>query len=264
MTLTDGGKDWIAEHLGIGNCMTEVSRAFTYRDSVNNITIPDNGGTAKILNRLIDSSVPYVEIAGVPHRYTELKSANGNQDVIYPIDVQWVMANDSGASAYCVGTPTPAPPSSTLPTTGPIEVYVGEGDCPKGSPSVILDTTGAFAFYKDTPYKYIGVGGIKVLNQSTTCRAHFSWEVRVWDGYGYTTCPTTNPEMVEINRFLATAGSRPLSTTMLEAVENDVVWGSFEILPTMEGEKTICLSLWGNFSKVELIKELNGKGYFDR
>ena len=164
------------------------------------------------------------------------------------------------SGGYCVV-------DSARPETGPLEVYVGGGsDCAAGAPNVTLDTSGAFAFFKSESYDYIGVGGIDVHNLDTNCRAHFAWEARVWDtpGYGYTTCPTSNPEMQEINRFLVNIGSRPLSTTMLHAGETDVVWGSFEITPGMEGEKTLCLSLWGNFSKQALIDELNATGYYDK
>ena len=91
MVLTINGRNWIAEHLGIGDCMTEVERVFTYRDSVSATDIDDSGGTAKILNRLIDNLVPYVTIAATQHSYDSLKSANGGNDVIYPEDVQWVM-----------------------------------------------------------------------------------------------------------------------------------------------------------------------------
>jgi hypothetical protein len=146
-----------------------------------------------------------------------------------------------------------------------MEVYVGGGaSCDPGAPSVTLDTTEAFAFFKTTPYDYIGVGGIQVHNLSSECRAYFAWEVRVWDGYGYTTCPVTSPEHQEITRYLAEAGGRPLSLTRLDASEIDVIWGSFEVPTTMEGEKTICLSLWGNFDYNALMAELNAAGYYDK
>ena len=169
-------------------------------------------------------------------------------------------------NGVCVleGTPAP-PPTGDKPVTGPIEVYVGGGEsCPPGAPSVTLDTSEAFAFFKSTPYEYIGVGGIEVHNQSTQCRAYFAWEARVWDGHGYTTCPITVPEMQEITRYLAEATGRPLSLTRLDASGTDVIWGSFEVPPAMEGEKTICLSLWGNYDYDALIAELNAAGYYDK
>ena len=305
VTLTTNAKNWIAQNLGIGDCMTEVAQSFTYRDSVNNINIPDSGGTAKILNRLIDSLVPYVTIGGAQYTYAALKSENSNVELVYPDDVQWVMANDSGASQYCASAATVCTAgtrrcrnSTTIeqckadesgwydaetcgtgftcqggvcveapdkPVTGPLEVYVGGGEsCDPGSPDVTLDTSGAYAFFKSTPHEYIGVGGILVHNLHTTCRAYFAWEAKIWDGYGYTVCPTTDPIHQEINRFLAEAGERPLSLKRLDASGTDEIWGSFETLPTMEGEYTLCLSLWGNFDYAALIAELNNEGYYDK
>lgn len=177
----------------------------------------------------------------------------------------WEDIQTCGTGYHCDGGVCVAGTAPEKPTTGPMEVYVGGGaDCPDGAPSVTVDTTEAFAFFKSEAHDYIGVGGIKVHNLNTECRAHFIWEARVWDGYGYTTCPITEPEMQEINRYLMEAGSRPLSTTTLTADQTDVVWGSFEILAGMEGEKTVCLSLWGNFDKNALMAELNDEEYYDK
>jgi len=163
-------------------------------------------------------------------------------------------------------TPTPSPSPGGKPVTGPLEVYVGGGggSCSPGSPNVTIDTSEAYAFFKDTPYEYIGVGGIMVHNLSNECKAYFAWEAKIWDGYGYTTCPSTSPIHQEINRFLAEAGERPLSLKKLGASATEVVWGSFETLPTMEGEYTLCLSLWGNYDYEALIAELNDAGYYDK
>jgi len=145
-------------------------------------------------------------------------------------------------------------------------VYVGGGEAcdPLENPEVTIDTSAAYAFFKATPHEYIGVGGILVQNQSDRCYAYFAWEAKIWDGYGYTTCPATAPIHQEINRFLANAGERPLSLKRLNASGTDEIWGSFEILPTMEGEYTLCLSLWGNYDYEALIAELNNEGYYDK
>jgi len=182
-------------------------------------------------------------------------------------DVQTCGTGYTCQNGSCVAgsTPTPTPTPTDKPVTGPMEVYVGGGSsCDPGTPSVTIDTSEAFAFFKATPYKYIGVGGIQVYNESSECRAYFAWEARVWDGYGYTTCPLTIPELQEITRYLAEAGSRPLSLTRLDASETDTVWGSFEVPDSMEGEKTLCLSLWGNYDYEALVNELNAEGYYDK
>ena len=152
-----------------------------------------------------------------------------------------------------------------LPTTGPIEVHIGEGiGCDPGSPSVLLDTTEAYAYFKSTPYDYIGVGGIYVHNYHTECYAYFTWEAKIWDGHGYTACPTTTPERQEINRYLAEAGERPLVLKRIDPQDIIELWGSFEVPSTMEGDKTLCLSLWGNFDYDALNDELNAEGYYDK
>lgn len=177
----------------------------------------------------------------------------------------WEDIQTCGTGYYCEGGVCVLGTAPELPTTGPMEVYVGGGSsCPPGAPSVTIDTIDAFAFFKSEAYDYIGVGGIQVHNLDTHCRAYFAWEARVWDGYGYTTCPLTAPEMQEINRYLAEAGGRPLSLKRLDASGTDVIWGSFEVPPEMEGEKTICLSLWGNFDYDALVAELNAAGYYDK
>jgi hypothetical protein len=176
----------------------------------------------------------------------------------------WYLVSTCPAGRHCSGggcvADTPTEPGDR-PETGPLKVYVGESDCEPGEPSVELDISGAYTFFKASPYEYIGVGGIEVRNLHSTCHAYFVWETRVWDGYGYTTCPTFAPEMQEISRFLARTGSKPITTEKIGSYETEVVWGSFEIIPGMEGEKTICLSLWGNLSRAELLAELGREGY---
>lgn len=262
MTLNPGGKDWIAKHLGIGDCMTESTRSFTYRDSVTNTNISDSGGTAKMLNRLVDNLVPYVTIGGVQHTYTSLRSANGNQDVLYPTDVQWVMANDSGSAQYCASA---APPPGSHPTTGPFQITIAEGvQCAPGSPTVILDTSDARAYFKASPILYVGVMGIEVtnVNQGNDCFGFFAWEMRMWPGEAGITCPTATPPVQEISRFLATKSDRKsISPTLLGTDEKDMVGGSFEIPAGTHGTFTICLSLWGNHDKEALLEELKEAGY---
>lgn len=306
VTLTTDAKNWIAQNLGIGDCMTEVAQSFTYRDSVNNIDISDSGGTATIVNRLIDSIVPYVTIGETQYTYAALKTQNNNVELVYPDDVQWVMANDSGASQHCVGvTPTCTPgdrrcrtstvieqckadgsgwedvetaaPGFTCqggawveeaarPVTGPLQVYVGGGEAcdpaVEGDPSVTLDTSEAFAYFKAEPVTYVGVMDILVQNLSDRCFAYFAWEMSMWDGVAGETCPITTPERKQITRYLGEVSDKKIiSVTRTNASENKMIGGSFEIPATLEGIKTICLSLWGNFNKQALLDELAVAGY---
>lgn len=304
VTLTTNAKDWIAQNLGIGNCMTETAQSFTYRDSVNNIDIPDSGITATILNRLIDSLVPYVTIGGTQYTYAALKTQNNNVDLVYPDDVQWVMANDAGAAQYCAGVaPTPSEGDlkcigddvyrytsgvwsyvetctigcsggaclATAPSgqteTGPLEVTIVEGNPYPGGddiPSVVLDTSKAFAYFKATPMLYVGVMDIWVTNLSSQYWAYFTWEMRMWRGSPPTptTCPTTTPAHTNISRFLGkVSDQKVISTKLLGASESAMIGGSFEIPQDYRGAFTLCLSLWGNYSKDSLIAELGAEGY---
>lgn len=162
----------------------------------------------------------------------------------------------------CVPESTPTPPPTDKPVTEPLEVYVGGGiSCSPGAPSVNLDTSGAFAYFKATPVTYVGVMDILVHNLSNSCFAYFAWEMRMWDGRAGTTCPITSPERQEISRFLGEISDKKvISVTRTNASENKMIGASFEIPSSLEGVKTICLSLWGNFSKQALLDELLSDG----
>ena len=146
--------------------------------------------------------------------------------------------------------------------TGPLDIYVGGGKaCPAGSPNVVLDTTEAFAYFKAEPKTYVGVMGLWVQNLSNECFTYFTWEMKMWNGKPETDCPSIPPEMQEISRFLGKVSpTKVISVTRLNAAENKMIGASFEIPSTMEGEKTICLSLWGNYNKQALIDELLADG----
>lgn len=146
--------------------------------------------------------------------------------------------------------------------TGPLDIYVGGGKaCPAGSPDVSLELGEAFAYFKAEPITYVGVMDIWVQSLSPECFTYFTWEMKLWDGKAGTTCPTFAPELQEISRFLGEISStKVISVTRLNAAENKMVGGSFEVPITMEGNKTICLSLWGNYNKQALIDELLADG----
>jgi hypothetical protein len=147
--------------------------------------------------------------------------------------------------------------------TGPLEVNIKSGtDCGTGAPTVRLDTSEAFAYFKATPVTYVGVMDIYVQNNSSDCYAYFAWEMRMWPGKPGTRCPTTSPARTEISRFLGEVqDTKTISTKMLGASENAMIGGSFEIPSHYEGVYTICLTLWGNFSKQALLDELANEGY---
>jgi hypothetical protein len=147
--------------------------------------------------------------------------------------------------------------------TGPLDIYVGGGKaCPAGSPNVGLDTTNAFAYFKAEPKTYVGVMDIWVQSLSPECFTYYTWEMRMWDGKAGATCPVSAPERTEVSRFLGEINpTKPISITRLNAAEEKMVGGSFEIPPTLEGNKTICLSLWGDYNKQQLLDDLATAGY---
>jgi hypothetical protein len=135
--------------------------------------------------------------------------------------------------------------------------------CDSGDPDVTLDTSEAYAYYKSEPTPYIGVMDIKVTNHNNDdCYAYFAWEMKMWDGHGYTTCPSHNPEVIEISRFLATAGdTKDITLKKVLANATEKIGGAFEIPASAEGRKTVCLTLWGNYSYSALVDELADAGY---
>lgn len=178
----------------------------------------------------------------------------------------WEVVQTCGTGYTCQNGVCVLGTAPTRPVTPPFEVIIKEGvQCGPGSPSVLLDTSAAFAYFKATPLLYVGVMDILVNNLNTdgrNCWAYFIWEMRMWDGPAGTTCPTTTPEVQEICRFLGEISpTKVLSIKMLGASENAMIGGSFEIPPHIRGRKTICLSLWGNYDKQALIDELAAAGY---
>lgn len=257
MALTKDGLDYIAKSFGINDCWVDSGLSWASVDHDGN-EVSESGGTKSIVGRLINDTV-YAKIKLTSPRtgtYTksQLISANNNQPVTLP-DVKNADPN------YCVGVTLPPP--GKQPVTPPFKVYVGGGiSCDPGAPSVTLDTSEAFAYFKAQPVTYVGVMDILVHNLHNECFSYFAWEMRLWDGYGYTECPQTTPELQEISRFLGEISDKKvISITRTNASENKMIGGSFEVPSWMEGEKTICLSLWGNFSKDALIDELEAAGY---
>lgn len=270
--LKTNGLDWLARNAGSGDCF--AASGISYRDADG---VLHTGGTKDVVNAfvvadMVDKKTVDI-IAGT--NYNEFKLINDGTDLSIS-DVK--EADDRSAAGgtypqYCVSAvtpppPPPPPPPGGKPTTRPLTVYVGGTLCPPGAPSVDLDTTGAFAYYTPSPVPNIGVGAVLVHNHPHgDCYAYFTWVATVWSGVGYTTCPThLSAEMVEISRYLVEpATGRPISTTRLLSDETDTVWASFEVPASVsDGDKTICMTLWGNYDKDALIAELNTAGYYDK
>ena len=151
--------------------------------------------------------------------------------------------------------------------TGPMGLYVGGGiSCPPGSPNVLINTSEAFAYYGTSPKTYVGVMDINIQSLEPKCFTYFTWEMKLWAGVPApgSTCPTSAPERQEISRFFGEMNpTKPISIKRYRAAETMMLGGSFEVPAAMEGEKTICLSLWGNFDKDALKDELLTDGGYE-
>jgi len=198
----------------------------------------------------------------------------GNIETCNSVGSAWnVSTRCSNGCEIINGVPSCSPASSGgggddsgTTNTGPFEVWVGESSgtsCPSGDPNVTLDTSDAYAYYKSDPTAYVGVMNIMVRNNNNEdCYAYFAWEMRMWPGRGYTTCPAASPELTEISRFLATVSpTRAMTLKKVLANTTEMVSGSFAIPQGIEGQKTICLTLWGNYSYSALVDELAAEGY---
>jgi hypothetical protein len=76
--------------------------------------------------------------------------------------------------------------------TGPLGLYVGGGiACPGGSPTVLLETSEAFAYYGAEPKTYVGVMNINVQSMEPECFTYFTWEMKLWGGIPTESCPTS-------------------------------------------------------------------------
>lgn len=106
---------------------------------------------------------------------------------------------------------------------------------------------------------------ILIQNDSGNCRIYLAWEMRMWDnptGAKPTSCPTTSPEVTEINRYLAEiAATKTLAITTLPGSTTIEGYAQFEIPSTSEGKKIVCFTLWGNYNKQALLDELLAEGY---
>ena len=113
MTLTTGGKDWLATYAGDGTCFAESG--VTYYDLEGNV---HTGSTAEVAAMLYTAQEAnkkdVVIVAG--KTYNDFYAANGSNSIDLS-DVQWVGNNQSGANRYCKGAPPPACPTPTASFT---------------------------------------------------------------------------------------------------------------------------------------------------
>jgi len=105
MTLTDGGKDWLATHAGKNDCFSDSG--VTFKDAEGNTHV---GGTSAVIAQLYtnqetnNKDKPIVDSL----TYNDFYAANGNNTITLD-DVQWVANHESGAAKYCAPPPGPGP-----------------------------------------------------------------------------------------------------------------------------------------------------------
>jgi hypothetical protein len=123
MTLTTNGKNWLAQHAGIGNCF--AGDGITYTDPDGTKTNKRTGDVVNTLEFLHEvANDTFVVIAGT--NYAQFKVINDNQDLDLVNDVNWAYANDGGSGStgtYCYT----APPVLTTITVSPSTVNIASG-----------------------------------------------------------------------------------------------------------------------------------------
>lgn len=123
MTLTESGKQWIAQNLGINNCFVKSGLSWTTYN-IDGSSFGESGGTASLVGRLVTTTVfDRVMVGGSTYRYSDISAANGGSVTL--ADASYVAQNDgypAGENQYCVGvphTPSPTPTPTPAPTPTP-------------------------------------------------------------------------------------------------------------------------------------------------
>ena len=249
MTLTTGGKDWIATYCGVNGCFTN--------DNVITITSPDDGSTRNVNTYYAfvavclcgekQSTRDFPVVAG--KSYLDFLAANGGNEVSTTgADTDWVYDHVDGG--YCVsggggGTEPSAAGEPALAGTFTVST--------PGPVSGIMDISNANLRWNNSKGK-LDIDDISVTNTSTDA-AYFAIFARIWTA-PRSTCPTTGtpswkgPDLTSVNRNIA--------TTRLDAGETDEInydgyVGAGTLAP---GSYVACVELWANYSNSALKDEL--------
>jgi hypothetical protein len=197
MTLTSGGKDFLATHAGKDNCFQPSGVSYTDADGV-----AHTGSTGDVANALwVAHAVgkDTVPITADGKNYSDFKAANGGYDINIDVDLLWIYNNDGGAGEpqYCIsGTPTPTP---STPTPIPEKYYnVTINSTPSGA-DITLDGKKTYRLTPETFTLAEGSHTIKLTRAgyedleriiTVTKDETFSWTL--------TALPSPTPTPVEI------------------------------------------------------------------
>jgi len=113
MTLTSGGKDWLARNAGVNNCF--ASSGVSYKDLEGNW---HTGSTTDVAAMLVVAALlgyPYTTKEIVNGKsYEDFKSANGGYDIDIE-DVKTVCDLQEAETPYCAAAATPTPTVTPTP-----------------------------------------------------------------------------------------------------------------------------------------------------
>lgn len=146
--LTEAGKEWIAEHLGIGNCWVYSGFSWTthYTDGTSD---PETGGTGKLVARLCLPQVNERIVLSSPrtgtYRQADLTAGNGGNVVTLEDVRDIIVPNDgypAGENQYCY---TPGAPPYVPPTgdTGVFQICTFPGGATIRVDGEVVDTNSA-------------------------------------------------------------------------------------------------------------------------
>ena len=256
MTLTDNGKNYIANNFGINNCFSGSGLTWIPVDINNVVGAPESGSTAQIVARLITTAI-YKEIrVTVPaaqagtYTNTSLVAANDGQ-VINSADITFINTNDGvpiTEPKYCSGAATPTPIPTPSGMAGTYE-FVGP---PVGDPSVNLGLTD-LEMRQDLSDYHFEMNDMVITNTSTH-RIYVALEVRLFGG-ALTSCPATGASFIGMDRV---STSRAVRIKIIDSGEAMPVNADFYQPPTIQGVHTVCLLVHGTWTRDELEAEIAG------
>lgn len=259
MSLTTQGKDYIAQQLGINNCM--VYSGLTWNAvSTTGQSQQETGGTALAIFRLTEAAVARIELTA-PRSATftsaTIKSNNQNQD-IEAADASWISNNDgypTGETQYCAGAgPTPGP--SPTPTLQPTQLPPGMAgaytflQAPSGTPSVTLRTNDIKMSQSSTDYHF-EIDDLFITNNSAN-KAYIAVRVKLFTG-ALSSCPNSGEVFDGMDRV---STSRNVRIKTLEPGEIEDINADFYQPAHIIGTHTVCLIIHGSFNKASLEAEI--------
>ncbi len=279
MTLTDNGKNYIANNFGVNNCFVYTGLTWTAVD-INNVTANESGGTAQIVARLLTPGI-YKEIriltpidqAGT-YTNSQLIIANDNQPITVP-DVSTYIAgedgNPVGETQFCTAACIPdwtceiplngyefdgcglrrinaaCDPIPLDPDRAGTFVFTGP---PEGGPTIILDLSNLEMRQSPTDYHF--EMNNMVITSTSPQNIYIALEVRLFEG-ALNTCPLTGEVFAGMNRVSTTKAVR---IALLDPGEVNDINADFYQPEAIRGVHTVCLLVHGTWAREDLKAEV--------